>query len=155
MTNEDVPVQPTEVPVAGKPPSVVHVAWAGERRFDAGVAGGGPTIRMDGHRTTGPSPVDTLLSALGGCTGIDVVEILAKRRTPPTALRIEIIGDRASTVPSRVTKATLVYHIDGPDIDRAQAERAIDLAVNKYCSVRESLDPMMPVEWRLMLNGTP
>ncbi len=140
-------------PVISKPPSVVNVTWAGEHRFDAGVAAGGPTIRMDASRTTGPSPVDTLLAALGGCTGVDVVDILAKRRTPVESLSVEVTGDRAADVPSRVSKATLVYRIDGAGIERDHAARAIELAITKYCSVRDSLDPNLPVEWTLILNG--
>ncbi len=143
----------TVIPAIGKPPAVVNVTWAGDHRFDAGVAAGGPTIRMDASRATGPSPVDTLLSALGGCTGVDVVDILAKRRTPVETLRVEVTGDRATTVPSRVTKVSLVYRIDGAGIEREHAERAIVLAITKYCSVRDSLDPNMPVDWTLVLNG--
>ncbi len=83
MTREfesDLKLQDTAaMPVVGKPPARVHVSWAGEHRFDAARASGGPSIRMDSSGATGPSPVDTLLSALAGCTGIDVVDILAKR----------------------------------------------------------------------------
>ena len=141
------------MPIVGKPPSVVKVTWAGAHRFDAGVASGGPTIRMDTTRETGPTPVDVLLSALGGCTAVDVVDILAKRRTPVSALSVEVTGDRAPATPSRVIKATLVYHIEGAEVDRVHAERAIDLAITKYCSVRDSLDPNLPIEWTLVLNG--
>ncbi len=141
------------MPVVGKPPSVVKVTWAGEHRFDAGVAAGGPTIRMDASRQTGPSPVDVLLSALGGCTAVDVVDILAKRRTPVSSLSVEVTGERAPVTPARIIKATLVYHIEGAEVDRVHAERAIDLAITKYCSVRDSLDPNLPIEWTLVLNG--
>lgn len=141
------------MPAVGKPPAVVNVTWAGEHRFDAGVASGGPTIRMDASRTTGPSPVDTLLAALGGCTGVDVVDILAKRRTPVESLSVQVSGDRANAVPARITKAALTYRIDGAGIERDHAERAIELAITKYCSVRDSLDPNLSVEWTLILNG--
>jgi len=64
-----------------KPPARVEVTWAGERRFDAGRPGG-PTARIDGNAETGQTPVDALVSALAACTMVDVVDILAKRRTP-------------------------------------------------------------------------
>ena len=64
------------------------------------------------------------------------------------------MAQRAAAVPARVTAIQLTYSITGKDIDRSHAERAIDLAVNKYCSVRDSLDPNMPIDWKLVLNGS-
>jgi len=142
------------MPVAGKPPSVVSVKWDGDHRFDAGVAAGGPTIRIDASRKTGPSPVDVLLTALGSCAAIDVIEILAKRRTPVEALEVTVVGERAAATPSRVTKATLTFTVISATAEREHAERAIELSVNKDCSVRDSLDPNMPLEWKLILNGS-
>jgi putative redox protein len=141
------------MPALGKPPAVVKLTWAGEHRFDAGVASGGPTIRLDASRKTGPSPVDALMSALGACTGVDVVDILAKRRTPVASLDVEVTGARAPGTPARVVKSTLIFTITGDGIEREHAERAIDLAITKYCSVRDSLDPNMAIEWKLVLNG--
>ena len=143
-------------PNAGKPPSRVQVTWAGERRFDAARADGrGPAIRLDGNAETGPSPVDGLVASLAACTAVDVVDILAKRRTPAEALTIEAEGDRYEGTPGRLTAVRLVYRLRGAGIERAHAERAIELAVTKYCSVRDSLDPQIPVEWRLELEGAP
>jgi putative redox protein len=108
---------------------------------------------MDASGVTGPSPVDTLLCALAGCTGVDVVDILAKRRTPVQALSVDVEGERFAGVPGRVTAIKLHYRIIGAEVERQHAERAIELAVTKYCSVRDSLDPHMPVTWTLELNG--
>lgn len=141
------------MPAVGKPPAKVSVTWAGEHRFDGMRQSGSPSIRMDSTGQTGPSPVDTLLCALAGCTGVDVVDILAKRRTPVQALSIEVEGERFAGTPGRVTKIHLVYRIIGAGIERPHAERAIELAVTKYCSVRDSLDPNMPITWGLELNG--
>lgn len=143
----------TVVPAAGKPPAKVTVTWAGEHRFDGQRQSGGPAIRMDASAETGPSPVDTLLCALAGCTGVDVVDILAKRRTPVQALSVDVEGERFAGVPGRVIAIKLVYRIIGADVERTHAERAIELAVTKYCSVRDSLDPSMPITWTLELNG--
>ena len=122
------------------------MTWAGGERFDAGRPGG-PTLRLDGTGVTGQSPVDAVLSALASCTAVDVVEILAKRRTPVASLAVDAVGERADAVPARFTRITLHYRIAGAGIEHAHAERAIELAVTKYCSVRSSLDPNMPVEW--------
>ncbi len=135
-----------------KPPSTIHLEWQGDRRFDTGRPGG-PTIRLDGDGLSGQSPVDALMSALAACTAVDVVDILAKRRTPLTALSIDAVGDRAETVPRRVISATLTYHLSGEGVERTHAERAVELAISKYCSVRDSLDPALPVHYRVVVNG--
>ena len=145
-------LQDTATMPAAKPPSRVHVSWDGDHRFDTGRARGGPTSRIDASGKTGPGPVDMLLSALASCTAIDVIDILAKRKTPVSALTVDVVGDRASGIPARVVKIHLTYTMVS-DVDRCHAERAIDLSVTKYCSVRDSLDPNLPVSWSLVLNG--
>ena len=134
-----------------KPPSVIHVDWNGEYLFDAGRPGG-PTMHIDASGKTGQSPVDTLLSALATCSASDVVDILAKRRTPIESMQIDVVGERVDSVPRRFKHITLTFHITGAGIDRDHAERAIDLSVNKYCSVRDSLSRDIVVDWKLDLN---
>ncbi len=135
-----------------RPPNRVVLNWAGEHRFDAGRPGG-VTHRIDASTKEGPSPVDTLLNALATCTSVDVVDILAKRRTPVEALEIDAVGERFAGTPGRLVRIHLTYRLRGAGVDRAHAERAIDLAVTKYCSVRDSLDPAIPIEWTLELEG--
>ena len=134
-----------------KPPNQVAVKWTGAHRFEAGRPGG-PTVTIDADAAAGPSPVDTLLIALGSCTAVDVVDILAKRRTPVESLEVSAVGQRKDAVPARITHILLTYRIRGAGIERVHAERAIELAVRKYCSVRDSLDPALPVEWALELE---
>ena len=129
----------------------VTVRWDGAHRFDGGRPESAATIRLDASGETGPSPVDALLCALASCTGVDVVDILEKRRTPVASLDIAVTGQRADAVPARLTAVKLRYRISGAGIERAHAERAIELAVTKYCSVRDSLDPNLPVTWTLEL----
>jgi putative redox protein len=132
--------------------ATIHLDWQGGRRFDSGRPGG-PTIHLDGDGVTGQSPVDAVVSALAACTAVDVVDILAKRRTPLASLAIDGVGTRADTVPKRIVAAELTYHLTGEGVDRTQAERAIELAITKYCSVRETLDPAIPVQYRAVVNG--
>lgn len=129
----------------------VEVVWTGGHAFRGGRPNG-PQIDIDGDAVKGPGPVDTLLLALASCTSYDIVDILAKRRTPASALGIEVVGDRADTTPAKLTKILLTYRLVGENIEREHAERAIELAVNKYCSVKESLDPSIVIEWKLELN---
>ncbi|MFN8579664.1 MAG: OsmC family protein [Gemmatimonadaceae bacterium] len=142
--------------LASTPPKkrVNHIIarWTGGTTFEAGRPAG-PFMAIDTSGKTGPGPVDALLCALATCSSIDVVEILAKRRTPASRVEVEVHGERATEVPARVTDVTLAFRVDGEGIDRPHAERAIELAVNKYCSVKDSLDPALPVRWTLTLNG--
>ncbi len=138
----------------GKPKRQNHVVvrWDGDHRFDASRLGSERVIRIDADALTGPGPVDTLLSALASCVSVDVVDILEKRRTPVTGLTVEVSGDRAEATPAKLTRIVLNYRLRGAGIERVHAERAIELAVTKYCSVRDSLDPALPVEWTLELE---
>ena len=137
--------------VTPKKPAVVVATWSGDQVFESGRPEG-PTLRVDGRGATAQSPVDALLSALASCAAIDVVEILAKRRTPVETMEITATGERADTVPRRYTRITLAFRIRGAGVERDQAERAIDLSLNKYCSVRATLDPAMPVEWTVEIE---
>jgi putative redox protein len=143
-------------PTQGKPPSRVLVRWKGEgtMAFEGGKAKGGPTITVDNTGKAEPGPVDTLLIALAACTSEDVLTILAKRRTPATRVEVEVEGKRAHATPARLTHIHLRYVVDGEGIDRSHTLRAIELAVTKYCSVRDSLDKSIDVEWSLVLNGS-
>jgi putative redox protein len=146
----------TREPAPPTPPdNAIFARWQGGRRFDIGRPGSGPVARVDGDAVTGPSPVDTLLGALASCAAVDVVDILAKRRTPVATLEIRVDAQRANAVPRRLTHVLLAFRITGEGIEREQAERAIDLSITKYCSVRDSLDPDLPIEWTLALNDSP
>jgi putative redox protein len=131
----------------------VRITWDGEHRFDAGRPDG-PAILLDSSATQGPSPVDGLLCALAACAATDVVDILAKRRTPVSSLAVEVEGERVDTVPRRLKHVTLHFAIAGAGIERVHAERAVDLAVNKYCSVRDSLREDIVVDWTLSVKDT-
>jgi putative redox protein len=133
-------------------PNVIRAVWAGEQRFDTGRPDG-PVARIDGTGQTGQSPPDAMLSALAACSGIDLVDILAKRRTPVERLTIETEGERREQHPRRFTKIRVTYRVDGARIEAAHAERAVALAFEKYCSVSASLAPDTAVETVVVVNG--
>jgi putative redox protein len=133
-------------------PSLIHVEWAGGHRFDAGRPDG-PTARIDGDGETGQSPPETLLSALATCVSYDVVDILAKQRTPLASLKVDVVGERVDTIPRRYKAITLNFRIAGKGVEREQALRAIELAATKYCSVRDSLRSDIPVAWTLEIGA--
>jgi putative redox protein len=137
-----------EVPVAR-----VRTVWRGDRRFETG-RDGLPTATLDGDAVAGQSPMDALLSSLAACSGIDVVDILAKRRTPVERFEIRVEGRRRPVMPKRFVALRLEYHVTGAGIEAEHAERAVALAFEKYCSAAASLAPDMQVETVLVLNGT-
>jgi putative redox protein len=133
-------------------PAIVRVEWSGDHRFSAGKSGR-PSIVIDGDGQAGPSPFDTMLVSLGTCVSVDVADILAKRRTPVSSLVIDVVARRVDTIPRRLEHVMLNFSIAGGGIERVHAERAVELAVRKYCSVRDSLRPDVPVEWTIDLAG--
>ena len=137
---------------APRKPNVVRASWNGEQRFDTGRPDG-PVARLDGTGATGQSPPDALLSALATCSGIDVADILAKRRTPAERLSIDVEGERREAHPRRFTRIRLTFRVDGEGIDPTQAERAIMLSLEKYCSVAASLAPDIALETVAVVNG--
>jgi putative redox protein len=136
---------------APKPPSRVRVSWAGAHLFDTGRPGG-PVARIDGDGNSAQSPPDALLSALASCVSVDVVDILEKRRTPVSSLQVDVVGERVDTTPRRFHHITLNFAIGGKGIERVHAERAVELAVTRYCSVRDSLAADMKVDWTIDLG---
>lgn len=128
-----------------------EATWLGERRFEAGPAG--RTHRIDAGAKEAPGPVETLLNALASCAGVDIVEIIAKRKTPVERMTVHVAGERRPLFPRRLLRVDLEYRIDGAGIEREHAERAIQLAFENYCSVASSLAPDIVIEARLTLNG--
>jgi putative redox protein len=131
--------------------SLVHVEWVGKHQFDAGCPNG-PTARIDGDGETGQSPPETLLSALATCVSYDVVDIMAKQRTPVEALTIDVVGERVDTIPRRYRNITLNFHIAGKGIEKDPVLRAVELAATKYCSVRDSLRSDIMVAWTVEIG---
>ena len=101
----------------------------------------------------GPSPMEAVLGALAGCSGMDAVAILKKMKKDITSFRIEVDGERAEEHPRAFTEIRLTYHLDGPEIDAASALRAVQLSQDKYCSVAAMLRPAVKLDWTLVLNG--
>jgi putative redox protein len=133
-------------------PNLIRATWAGEHRFDTGRPDG-PVARLDGSAHTGQSPPDALLSALAACSGIDLVDILAKRRTPVERLTIDVEGHRREEMPRRFLVLRITYALDGPGIEAVHAERAVALAFEKYCSVAATIAPDTVVETVVVVNG--
>lgn len=113
----------------------------------------GASKEIGGHED-GFRPMQLLAAAVGSCAGIDVVNILKKSRVDFTGIDIEVNADRKpNATPAPFTSIEVIYRIHGQGIDRAKAERAVALAIEKYCSVSASLDPDIKVVAKTELDS--
>lgn len=132
-------------------PHAIEVVWEGERRYRGGREGGA-TLLLDGDGGAGPSPVDGLLVSLAACSAIDVVEILEKRRTPATDLSVQVEFSRAPSPPRRLTDVRLRFRVRTAS-ERQHVERAVELSLEKYCSVSSSLAPDVRTSWEVEIEA--
>ena|SRR5215475_5151601 len=123
----------------------VKLDWNGGMKFTAVNASGHQTV-IDGEKKTAASPVEVLLEALGACTAVDVVLILEKMRTPATKLEVTIDGNRRQTDPKYYTDLRVRFDVWGDAIKPDKLARAINLSLEKYCSVYHTLRPDLKVE---------
>lgn len=130
----------------------IEVDWVAASEFEARRAGG-PGMRIDGDSKSALSPFDTLLAAIATCAATDVVAILAKQRTPVRALHVAVEAQRVDATPRRLASAVLHFSLTAPGATRAKTERAVELAVTKYCSVRSSLLAEIAVSWTVHLGS--
>lgn len=118
----------------------------GEGLVFAGSVPSGAEMVMDSSPTPrGPSPVETLLLALGGCCGMDVIGILRKQRQSVTGYEIVVTGERRDDHPRRFTRIEIVHRLRGTGLRAPAVEEAIRLSDTKYCSVYATLAPAVEI----------
>lgn len=117
---------------------IVDLAWKENMAFetdmdghkliiDAGIEGGGNDL--------GPRPKKLMLTALAGCTGIDVISILKKMKIVPEGFRVIVEGDVTEEHPKRYQEVTVIYEFKGKDLPLSKLEKAVNLSEEKYCGV--------------------
>lgn len=87
----------------------------------------------------GVGPMELILLGVAGCTAIDIVNILSKKRKHLTDFRVEVQGKRAEDHPKIYTEITIEYQLWGQDLDKKSVEQAIALSEEKYCSASAML----------------
>ncbi len=131
----------------------ITATWQGRTMVFVGEAEGKAPVVVDGETTEGPSPMDMLLIAMAGCTGSDVVAVLRKKRLDLQGLAIRVTGRRREEHPRRYTAIDLLYTVRAPGATEAAVRQAIDLSLQKYCSVTHSLAPDIAVRYELDLQA--
>jgi putative redox protein len=121
-----------------------HAVYRGGMRFDI-TGNSGHTLTVDtpeeeGGANAGFSPIELLLLGLAGCTGMDVISILKKKRQDVTGYEINVHGTRRETHPMTYEQITVEHVVTGHHIDPAAVARAIELSSSKYCGVSNTLN---------------
>ncbi len=106
------------------------------------------TKAQAGGPSAGASPMELLMISLAGCTAMDVVSILRKKRQNLTGFEIRVHGDRTADHPKVFTDFELEYVVRGVDIDPAAVERAIQLSTENYCSAHAMLEKAAHIRTR-------
>ncbi len=120
--------------------AIIH--YAGDEML-IGISPGGRAQVMDTNheRNAAPTPLEMLMIALGGCTAVDVIEILRKKRQEVTDYRVEVKGDRRQEYPRSFTKLYVHHIVKGHDVLPEAVAQAVKLSDEKYCSVAATIRP--------------
>jgi putative redox protein len=135
---------------------IAHSEWQQGNTFQ-GISENGNTILFDADsaHTHGPSPMEAVLMALCGCTSVDVVSILQKKRQPLTGLRVTAVAEQAPAPPRVFTRIQLTYAVSG-QLSRKAVEDAVALSKDKYCSVSKMLEKSVDIDYEIVYaDGEP
>ena len=132
------------------------VTWKHGTTFAGVGSGTGYSIPIgsrgeEGKPAEGASPLELLLMGTAGCTAMDVISILNKKRQDVTAFEIHMHATRANEHPKVFTHITMEYVVTGRDIDPDAVQRAIDLSLEKYCSAHAMMSKAVPIEHKLTI----
>ena len=134
----------------------IETQWMGKMQFNALL--NGHTIIMDapervGGEDNGSIPKPFVLTALSGCTGMDIVSILRKSNKEVTDFSIKVIGELSKQVPIEYVAMHVVYEFNGEASHREDALEAVNLSQEKYCGVSHMLKKALPITWEVIYNG--
>jgi len=93
-----------------------------------------------GGKNTGMRPTELLLIGLGGCSGMDVASVLQKKKQQVTDIIINIKGTQAESYPKKFTDIEIEFVVTGKNISEEAVKRAVELSMDKYCSVKATLE---------------
>jgi putative redox protein len=131
------------------------VTWQLDQQYDAESASGHHLVLDAGPaHQAGPSPMELILMALCGCTAVDVVSILHKKREPFRSLTVSAVAEQAAEAPRVFTHIQLTYHVEG-EVTPQSMERAVELSKDKYCSVSKMLEKAATIDYVITYGTNP
>lgn len=123
--------------------------WQDGMKFTGSADSGFPvtldTLESFGGNNSAPTPMELILLGLAGCTAMDVISILKKKRREVTRFEVRAEAGRAGEHPKVFTSAVIHYQFDGKNIDEESVLRAIELSVTKYCPAHAMLSKAFPI----------
>lgn len=127
------------------------VKWVNDFQF-IGESGSGHAIVMDaspepGKIRTGMTPMEMLLVATGGCSGMDVISVLKKKRQDVFDIEVNVSGEKAETHPQKYKSIRIEYTVTGKDISEEAVRKAVELSMEKYCSVKATLEGSAEIKY--------
>jgi len=115
------------------------VVWEGDMSFVARTDShhflSMDALPKDGGKNSGPRPMEMVACALGGCTAMDVVAFLRKKKLNVEAVNVHVTGKKRTDPPAIFEELTIDYRVRGSDLTEADLKWAVELSVSKYCSV--------------------
>ncbi len=96
-------------------------------------------------------PMELMLIALAGCTGMDVISILKKKQQQVTDFKVNVQAFRSQAHPRVFEKIVLEYRVTGQNIDAAAVNRAVELSATKYCPAQAMLGQAVPIESKIII----
>jgi len=120
------------------------VTYTGGMQFVAS-ADSGHAVVMDadaevGGSNTGSRPMELLLMGIGGCSGMDIISILKKKKQQVTGLEANVSGTMADNYPHKYTEISIEFIVRGKAVSEEAVKRAVQLSMDKYCSVKATLE---------------
>ena len=131
------------------------VTWQDNMIFN-GTADSGFDIQLDAHQKVGGEgrgfiPMELMALSLAGCTAMDVISILRKKRQDVTDFEVRVDTPRADEHPKVFTSATVEYVVSGHNVEEKAVLRAIELTAGSYCPAQAMLGQIMPIELRYQI----
>jgi putative redox protein len=148
---------PLRLPCSMRPMDAT-VVWSQGLSFTGSAAISGFSLPLGadpkvGGANEGFQPLELLLVGLAGCTGMDVISILQKKRKEVTGFEVRAHAEQAIEHPRVFTRILIEYVLTGKDLDRESVERAVGLSETKYCPAQAMLRKAAPIEMRITING--
>ena len=133
----------------------INLAWKKGMAFETELYGHKLTVDVDqsnGGQDLGPRPKSLMLVALAGCTGMDIVSMLAKMRVELDDLNIKVGGEVTEEHPKHFTSMHITYEFWGKDLPMDKLEKAVSLSDERYCGVSATLKKGIPVTHSIVVR---